>query len=183
LRTGTTFDLASLRAIPWVFSWTQSRHLVPGWFGLGLALQERLGADPSCLERLRNMYERWPFFRDLVDNAQMTLAKADMAIAARYAALVSDEGARAVHERIEQGYLASVAAICAVAKVGTLLEQEAELKSSLERRNTFLDPLHVIQVELLKRMRSAPDLRTEKDLEEAILLSINGIAAGLKNTG
>ena len=177
------FEFDSLRAIPWVFSWTQSRHLLPGWYGLGTALQTRLGADGASLERLRQMYTRWPFFRDLIDNAQMTLKKADMAIAGRYAALAPSQAQLEVHQRIEDGYQASVAAICAVAQVNGLLDQEPELRASLDRRNTFLDPLHLVQVELLRRMRAQPDLKTETALEEAILLSINGIAAGLKNTG
>jgi phosphoenolpyruvate carboxylase len=178
---GASFEFDTLRAIPWVFSWTQSRHLLPGWYGLGQAMQARLGADPACLERLRRMYVRWPFFRDLLDNAQMTLKKADLAIAGRYASLAGPVGA--VHLRIAEGYQAAVAAVCAVGQVNTLLEHEPELKASLERRNAFLDPLHLVQVELLKRMRDEPDLKTETALEEAILLSINGIAAGLKNTG
>ena len=177
-----SFRLVDLRAIPWVFSWTQSRHLLPGWYGIGLALQTRLGQDPSCLDRLRQMYQRWPFFRDLIDNAQMTLKKADMAIANRYAAL-ADAKTHDVHECIEVGYQASVAAVCAVAQINGLLEHEPELRASLDRRNTFLDPLHLVQVELLKRLRANPDLKTETALEEAILLSINGIAAGMKNTG
>jgi phosphoenolpyruvate carboxylase len=178
------FHLESLRAIPWVFSWTQSRQILPGWYGLGSALQARMGAEPTSLERLRQMYRRWPFFRDLVDNAQMTLKKSDMAIASRYAALAeADPEALRVHAMIEDAYTASVAGVCAVAQVGGLLEQEPDLKASLERRNTFLDPLHLVQVELIKRLRAKPDLKTETALEEAILLSINGIAAGMKNTG
>ena len=177
------FDLDSLRAIPWVFSWTQSRHLLPGWFGLGLAIQTRLGQDPGCLERLRLMYQRWPFFQDLIDNAQMTLKKADLAIAGLYVGLAPGPAEAKVHQRIEEAYHSAVAAVCAVAQVGSLLEHEPELRASLDRRNTFLDPLHVVQVELLQRMRAEPDLKTENALEEAILLSINGIAAGLKNTG
>ncbi len=129
------------------------------------------------------MYQRWPFFRDLIDNAQMTLKKTDMAIASRYAALAGPVGLGEVHTCIEDGYQASVAAICAIAQIGGLLEHEPELRASLDRRNTFLDPLHIVQVELLKRLRAKPDLKTETALEEAILLSINGIAAGMKNTG
>jgi phosphoenolpyruvate carboxylase len=178
------FHLEGLRAIPWVFSWTQSRQILPGWYGLGSALQARMGAEPTSLERLRQMYRRWPFFRDLVDNAQMTLKKSDMAIASRYAALAAaDPEALRVHALIEDAYQASVAGVCAVAQVGGLLEQEPDLKASLDRRNTFLDPLHIVQVELIKRLRAKPDLKTETALEEAILLSINGIAAGMKNTG
>jgi len=181
--TARGFEFSTLRAIPWVFSWTQSRHLLPGWFGLGQALQSRLAADSGSLERLRQMYHRWPFFRDLVDNAQMALKKADMVIAGRYAALAQGGQAAEVHQAIENGYHGAVAAVCAVAQVGSLLEHEPELKASLDRRNTFLDPLHMVQTELLRRMRSHPDLKTETALEEAILLSINGIAAGMKNTG
>jgi phosphoenolpyruvate carboxylase len=177
------FDFASLRAIPWVFSWTQSRHLLPGWYGLGQALQSRLAADGASLERMRQMYQRWPFFTDLIDNAQMTLKKADMTIAGRYAALAAGEESAAIHRLIEDGYQSAVAAVCAVARVGGLLEMEPELKASLDRRNAFLDPLHMVQTELLRRMRSKPDLKSETALEEAILLSINGIAAGMKNTG
>jgi phosphoenolpyruvate carboxylase len=180
---GKEFSFDSLRAIPWVFSWTQSRHLLPGWYGLGQALRARLAADGSSLERLRQMYQRWPFFRDLIDNAQMSLKKADMAIAGRYAALAQGPQSAAVHQGIEDAYHSAVAAVCAVAQVGVLLEHEPELRDSLERRNAFLDPLHMVQTELLKRMRSNPDLKTETALEEAILLSINGIAAGMKNTG
>ena len=177
------FELESLRAIPWVFSWTQSRHLLPGWFGLGLAIQTRLGQDPACLDRLRQMYRRWPFFQDLVDNAQMTLKKADLSIAGLYVTLAPGPAEAKVHHHIVDAYHSAVAAVCAVAQVDGLLEHEPELRASLDRRNTFLDPLHVVQVELLKRMRAEPDLKTETALEEAILLSINGIAAGLKNTG
>lgn len=177
------FDFASLRAIPWVFSWTQSRHLLPGWYGLGHALQSRLAVDGASLERMRQMYLRWPFFTDLIDNAQMTLKKTDMTIAGRYAALAGGDDCAAVHRFIEDGYQSAVAAVCAVARVGSLLEMEPELKASLDRRNAFLDPLHMVQIELLRRMRSKPDLKSETALEEAILLSINGIAAGMKNTG
>ncbi|HTB21550.1 MAG TPA: phosphoenolpyruvate carboxylase [bacterium] len=177
------FDFESLRAIPWVFSWTQSRHLLPGWYGLGQALSARLASNGANLERLRRMYLRWPFFADLVDNAQMSLKKADMHIAGRYAALSAAPGSAEVHRRIEDAYHSAVAAVCAVAQVGGLLEHEPELRDSLDRRNAFLDPLHMIQIELLKRMRARPDLKTETALEEAILLSINGIAAGMKNTG
>lgn len=177
------FNFESLRAIPWVFSWTQSRHLLPGWYGLGQALSARVAAGGAGLERLRRMYLRWPFFTDLIDNAQMSLKKADMAIAGRYAALAPGKEFAEVHQRIEDAYHSAVAAVCAVAQVAGLLEHEPELKDSLDRRNAFLDPLHMVQIELLQRMRARPDLKTETALEEAILLSINGIAAGLKNTG
>jgi phosphoenolpyruvate carboxylase len=180
---GADFDFNSLRAIPWVFSWTQSRHLLPGWYGLGQALNARLEANAANLDRLRRMYLRWPFFRDLIDNAQMSLKKADMTIAGRYAALAQGPESAEVHRSITASYHNAVAAVCAVAQVGGLLEDEPELRDSLDRRNTFLDPLHMVQIELLRRMRSSPDLKTETALEEAILLSINGIAAGMKNTG
>ncbi len=180
---GKGFDFDSLRAIPWVFSWTQSRHLLPGWYGLGQALRSRLAADAGCLERLRRMYESWPFFRDLIDNAQMSLKKADLGVAGRYAALAQGPEAPAIHGRIEDAYHEAVAAVCAVARVSRLLENEPDLRESLDRRGAFLDPLHMVQIELLRRLRERPDLKTETALEEAILLSINGIAAGMKNTG
>jgi len=180
---GAAFDFNSLRAIPWVFSWTQSRHLLPGWYGLGQALNARLEANPANLDRLKRMYLRWPFFRDLIDNAQMSLKKSDMTIAGRYAGLAQGPESAEVHRSITDAHHGAVAAVCAVAQVGGLLEDEPELRDSLDRRNTFLDPLHMVQIELLRRMRARPDLKTETALEEAILLSINGIAAGMKNTG
>jgi phosphoenolpyruvate carboxylase len=178
------FRIEDLRAIPWVFSWMQSRHTLPGWYGLGFALEGFLADGEGPLGLLTAMYERWPFFRTMIDSAQMILGKADLHIAARYAELCPDEAVRreifglisAEHERTKR-------MICEVAGVTELLEHAPVLRRSIALRNPYVDPLSYIQVELLDRLRAAPDGPAHAALEDAIMLSISGIAAGLKNTG
>jgi phosphoenolpyruvate carboxylase len=181
---GSGLAIEQLRAIPWVFAWTQSRQILAGWYGLGAALEGHLVDHPDGLKTLRDMHERWPFFTDLIDNAQMTLKKADMSVARRYAGLVEDLALRdRVFGAINAEYKRSVEGICRVAGIKELLENEPQLKTSLQARNRYVDPLTTIQVELLKRLRSKPEPELEHALEEAMLLCINGVAAGLKNTG
>lgn len=177
-------NIEDLRAIPWVFAWTQSRHILAGWYGLGSALEGYLVDNPDGLKTLRLMNERWPFFKDLLDNAQMTLKKADLHGMRQYADLVRDKALREqVFSKIGAEYRRSVECICRVAGIKELLEHEPELRISLQERNRYIDPLNAIQVELLKRIREVKDPTEERRLEEAMLLSINGVAAGLKNTG
>jgi phosphoenolpyruvate carboxylase len=186
-----TDRIEDLRAIPWVFSWMQSRHTLPGWYGLGFALLGFIDNDgeggegrEARLARLSEMYERWPFFRTVLDNAQMILGKADLRIASRYAELARDEpGARRVFGLIKEEYERTVTAIRLILGASELLDRAPILKRSIARRNPYVDPLSHLQVELLKRLRRAPDGPDHESLEEAILLSIAGIAAGLKNTG
>jgi phosphoenolpyruvate carboxylase len=176
--------ISELRAIPWVFAWTQSRHILAGWYGLGSALEGYLVEHPEGLATLRAMNDRWPFFNDLLSNAQMALKKADLAVMRRYAGLVEDETLRERYfGAVASEYKKSVENLCRVAGVKELLENEPALKASLEARNTYIDPLSAIQIELLRRVRRKNDPETEHRLEEAMLLCINGIAAGLKNTG
>jgi phosphoenolpyruvate carboxylase len=176
--------ITELRAIPWVFAWTQSRHVLAGWFGLGSALEAYLVKNPDGLEGLRAMHARWPFFNDLLANAQMTLQKADLSIMARYASLVGDPALRdRVYGAIAKEYRASAENLCRIAGIKELLETEPQLKESISRRNRYIDPLSAVQIELLKRIRSGKYIQEEEALEEAVLMSINGIAAGLKNTG
>jgi phosphoenolpyruvate carboxylase len=178
--SGRTID--ELRAIPWVFSWMQSRHTLPGWYGLGSAVEEFLTRHGGELSVLREMYERWPFWRTLIDNAQMILAKADLTIARLYADLVSDTAlADRIFGRIAAEYHATVSVICRITGQSVLLERAPILRQSIERRNPYVDPLSFVQLVLLKRLRAgtAPD----SELLTAALESINGIAAGLKNTG
>jgi phosphoenolpyruvate carboxylase len=171
-----------LRAIPWVFSWMQSRHTLPGWFGLGSAVVEHLVENPDDRETLAAMYAQWPFWATLVDNAQMILAKADLTIARLYADLVED---RAVGDRIfgriNLEYQRTVEAIRLMTGQAELLDNMPVLKRSIERRNPYVDPLSFIQLVLLARLRSTPEPSPE--LQTAVLESINGIASGLKNTG
>jgi phosphoenolpyruvate carboxylase len=200
-RTGSN-RIEDLRAIPWVFSWMQSRHTLPGWYGLGYALEafvasselevagddtsdeEALDVQHSRLQTLQTMYTDWPFFRTVIDNAQMILGKADLQIAAHYAELVPDqEIARAIFEEIKAEYERTTRMIREIAQVDHLLDNAPVLQLSIERRNPYVDPLSYIQVELLRRLREAPEGPDHAALEDAILLSINGIAAGLKNTG
>ena len=177
--------IEDLRAIPWVFAWMQSRHTLPGWYGLGHALEafvEAGGADALAL--LQTMYEAWPFFRTMLDSAQMILGKADLHIAARYAELVPDQAvARAVFGRIEAEHARSTRMIARVAGAAEILDYAPVLKNSIARRNPYVDPMSYLQVELLERLRAAPDGPEHGALEDAIMLSISGIAAGLKNTG
>jgi len=183
--------IEDLRAIPWVFSWMQSRHTLPGWYGVGTALTAYAKQSPEHLERLRLMYRQWPFFTTTIDNAQMSLAKADMEIAARYAALVTDDVIRQrIFGAICREYEKSVAIIGRITGLDALLDNQPVLQKSIRLRNPYVDPLSYLQVELLKRLRASPlddaseEMKTaRRDLRAAVLLSINGVAAGMKNTG
>ena len=183
--------IEDLRAIPWVFSWMQSRHTLPGWYGVGTALTQYAEQSPEHLERLRQMYQAWPFFTTTIDNAQMSLAKADMEIAARYAALVTDKTVRErIYGAIAAEYEKSVTIISRITGLDALLDNQPVLQKSIRLRNPYVDPLSYLQVELLKRLRALPlddaseEMKTaRRDLRAAVLLSINGVAAGMKNTG
>jgi len=176
--------IEDLRAIPWVFSWMQNRHTLPGWYGLGYALESFAAEGNAQLALLQEMYERWPFFRTLLENAQMILGKADMQIAARYAELVPNRAvASDIFGEIQREYQRSSTIICRIAKINRLLDDSPVLQHSIDRRNPYVDPLSFIQVELLRRLRNNPDASQIAPLEEQILLTISGIAAGLKNTG
>jgi phosphoenolpyruvate carboxylase len=169
--------LDNLRAIPWVMSWTQSRVNVPGWYGLGAGLAALEQQESGLSQRL---YREWGFFRSLIDNAQMSLAKTDTSIFQRYASLADNQTlARAIMEEFERAVSHVKHAI------GTpLLESEGRLRRSIEVRNPYVDPIHIVQVALLRRYRAARTDDPERaHLERALLLSIQGIAAGLRNTG
>jgi phosphoenolpyruvate carboxylase len=130
------------------------------------------------------MYREWPFFRSMIDNAQMILAKADMYIAQRYAELVTDQAlASEMMAIIEQEYHRSVSAVCMISDSDKLLSRSPVLQRSIAQRNPYVDPISYVQVELLKRLRANPDMEGHEEVEDAILLSISGLAAGLKNTG
>ena len=185
--------IEDLRAIPWVFSWMQSRYTLPGWYGVGAALGAYAAASAANLTRLRRMYDEWPFFTTLIDNAQMSLAKADLDIAARYAALVSDRAnADRIFGAIADEYTRTVSVLLQITEQFALLDTAPVLQKSIRLRNPYVDPLSYLQVELLRRLRALPppsDTDTDaikaqrRDLRAAVLLSVNGIAAGMKNTG
>ncbi len=181
-------QVLNIRAIPWVFSWMQSRFNLPGWYGLGTALDvSRLSlAQPPAGEVSREMYDGWPFFNTLIKNAEMSLVKADLGIAALYSDLVPDRAlAGRILDRIRAEYERTRDVVLAITGQSELMESETVIQRSVNRRNPYVDPLNYIQVEMLRRLRALPDPESlEADsLREVIVFTINGIAAGLKNTG
>jgi len=191
--------IEELRAIPWVFSWMQSRYVLPSWYGVGGALEEYTAEAPERLAQLQEMYRSWPFMRAFLDNLQMTLSKADMHIASHYASLVDDEEMRRrISDEIEQEYERTRRILLLIAGGSALLDNAPVLQRSIQLRNPYVDPLSYFQVALLRRLRSlggplvldeteqqaASDQERERArLTYAVLLTINGIAAGLRNTG
>jgi phosphoenolpyruvate carboxylase len=176
---------ASVRAIAWVFGWGQSRQTLPGWYGIGAALEQWRRGEPDRLARLQRMYDEWPFFRSLLSNAQMALFKGDMDIAAGYATLCRDPGKRLrVFAAIDEEFRRTRRQIIEVTGVHSLLDEDPLLKLSLSRRDPYLLPLNHIQLVLLRRHRD--ERLTAEEREQwltPLLRSINAIAAGLRNTG
>ena len=178
-RRGGSPRIEELRAIPWVFSWTQTRIILPGWYGLGSALAQ--AREEAGLRVLQEMDRDWPFFAALLSNAEMALAKADLTIGERYAELVEDEMLRAaIWAPIRAEYERTRELVLAVTGQARVLDRTPVLQRSIERRNPYVDPLSFIQVELLRRLRRDG---TSQGLMRALLLTINGIAGGLRNTG
>ena len=177
-----TDRIEDLRAIPWVFSWSLSRMMLPGWYGFGAAVEALTARKgDSGLELLREMYRDWPFFRTLLSNMDMLLAKSDISIASRYAELVTDGELRErIFSRIQDEWHRTVRWLLAITGQGELLEANPALSRSLRNRSPYIDPLNHLQVELLRRYRSG---ETQERIRRAILLTINGIAAGLRNSG
>ncbi len=175
--------IEDLRAISWTFAWNQARVLLPAWYGAGSALDAILSSEQGVraptLARLRRMYRRWPFFRTIIDNLQQVLAKADLHIASVYAERLG-KPASAVFDRIQREYQLSVRGVLTVVERSRLLSDDPALASSLALRGPDLDALGYIQAELLARKRGGPQPR---GLTQAIQLTINGVAAGLRNTG
>jgi phosphoenolpyruvate carboxylase len=180
-----TQSVADLRAIPWVFSWMQSRFNFPGWYGLGSALEPLLKRGRSGRDLLREMHAEWPFFQTLIDNAQLTMRKADMGIARLYASLVEDPKLRArMLGILEAEFARAEAAILAITGQRRLLAREPVLLKSVELRNPYIDPLNYLQVEMLRRLRAGGlDAEAEHATRRVVELTINGISGGLKNTG
>jgi phosphoenolpyruvate carboxylase len=169
--------IEALRAIPWVFAWTQNRAILPGWYGVGTAL-EHVGSREAGADLLAEMYRRWPFFRAVVDNVEMVLAKSDMGIAERYAALAEADARAAVWPRIRAEHARTLQWVKRIQGTRKLLDGNPALKRSIHLRNPYVDPMSFLQVELLRR-RTGGDERVDR----ALLLTLNGISAGMRNTG
>jgi phosphoenolpyruvate carboxylase len=173
--------IEDLRAIPWVFSWTQSRHGLPGWFGLGSALGPLLDRDAAAVAE---MYRSWPFFRSLVDNAQLSLGRSDLAIARLYDGLAEPALRPRIFTRVQAEWQGTERAILGAAGQGVLLENSPVLRRSIRLRNPYVDPLSFVQVSLLGRLRRlAAEAPAADELRRLAALSVNGVAAGLQNTG
>ncbi len=180
-RRGTTRGLGDLRAIPWGFGWMQSRHVIPGWFGVGYALERFAASGKSQEELLGIMMRRFPFFYDMIRNVELALTKVDLPIARLYAGLVPDEGLRnRVFCLVADEYQRTRRMVLGITGQKRLVENNPALARSISLRNPYVDPLSLIQVELLRRKRGG---EASDDLNYTLAATINGIAAGLRNTG
>ncbi|HZC15351.1 MAG TPA: phosphoenolpyruvate carboxylase [Caulobacteraceae bacterium] len=173
--------IADLRAIPWVFSWSQSRVMLPGWYGFGAAVGDDALARHGGVEGLKRLHAASPFFRATVANMEMVLAKSNLGIAHRYAGLVQDRDlARAVFARLETEWTRCRGAVLAITGQSELLQHDERLAQSIRLRLPYIDPLNVLQVELLRRHRAG---EADDDVRRGIHMSINGVSAGLRNSG
>jgi phosphoenolpyruvate carboxylase len=179
--SGEGVDFESLRAIPWVFAWTQPRYIVPGWYGTGHALARLLDEDPDRLDTFRSLYEDWPFFRTVLDSAQREMARARLPIAQQYDAL--NTSGPSFHDTIADDYEQAVTAILQITGQDALFDNSPVLKKSIRLRNPYTDVLNLLQVELMKRYRATDTEAERNTLGEALLLSLNGIAAAMQSTG
>ena len=178
-RRGTSLD--DLRAIPWGFGWIQSRHVIPGWFGVGYALERFAGRGEEKEALLREMMKNFPFFFDLIRNVELALTKVDLPLARLYAGLVQDEALRErVFSMILEEFRRTRRILLSVTEQSRLLENNPDLERSLKLRNPYVDPMSLIQIELLRRKRQGEE---SEELNYVLASTINGIAAGLRNTG
>lgn len=170
--------VASLRAIPWIFAWTQTRLMLPSWLGVGAALEEALRSGQHG--QLRTMYRNWPFMQSALDLISMVVAKADMRVAACYDEWLVPDALRPLGEDLRRRFAAATRAVLAVTGHDDLLATNPVLRRSIDVRNPYVDPLNIVQADLLRRFRDHPE---DDTLRDALLVTVNGIAAGMRNTG
>ncbi|COL20016.1 phosphoenolpyruvate carboxylase [Streptococcus pneumoniae] len=175
----TITEIGGLRAIPWVFSWSQSRVMFPGWYGVGSSFKEFINKNPENIAILRDMYQNWPFFQSLLSNVDMVLSKSNMNIAFEYAKLCEDEQVKAIYETILNEWQVTKNVILAIEGHDELLADNPYLKASLDYRMPYFNILNYIQLELIKRQRRG---ELSSDQERLIHITINGIATGLRNS-
>ena len=176
---------SSVRAIPWVFGWSQSRHMMPAWYGVGYAISHWLEKNPRSLKKLRDMYRQWPFFASMISNMQMTLFKSDMRTACEYSKLCHDKAlGESIFGNIKRENKRTIEQVLKIANIRNLLSTDPVLTLSLTRRDPYLDPLAYLQINLLKKYRDETVAEEKRqEWQSALLSSINSIAAGLRNTG
>lgn len=177
-KSGSDLDFENLRAIPWVFAWTQTRYNVPGWYGTGAAFHSLIEESEKNLQLLRKMYSDWPFFRAVLDNAQLEMARAKPDVASLYAAMDGD----GFHDVIMSDFRNAESAILKITRDESILARSPVISKSIQLRNPYTDVLNLLQLELLKREDSIDDQEKEQ-MRNALFLSINGIAAAMQSTG
>ena len=177
-RRRAAVDVDSLRAIPWIFSWTQTRLMLPSWLGVGDALAEAL--ERGQRDELEAMYRRWPFWHSTLDLIGMVMAKADMRIAACYDEWLVPKELQPFGEVLRSRFAAATGAVTAITGHSDLLEDNPVLRRSIDVRNPYVDPLNIVQADVLRRFRENAE---DAALRDALLVTVNGIAAGMRNTG
>jgi phosphoenolpyruvate carboxylase len=178
VRPGKEEGFEALRAVPWVFAWTQSRHMLPGWYGAGTGLHTAI--DEMGLAVARSAYQEWTFFTTLVDDLEASLARVDLDIAAAYEAL-ADPGLKVFATRTREEFALVRQQVLEIKQASALLDRDQTMQRAIELRNPYVDPINLLQVDLLRRWRESG--RQDRDLFEALLACTAGIAEGLQSTG